>query len=287
MIIDVHTHIFPPDIRNDRAGFFEGETAFSGIYKDKNARMAGAIDLIHAMDEDEVDLSVIFGFPWSDEDKARLHNDYILDAQSRFPNRLIGLASFNPLKDWADREAKRALDAGLWGLGELAIYNSGFDENALKRLADLGNLCKSRDLPLLIHVNEPIGHQYPGKAPMTLKMIYELVLALKGIKLILAHWGGGLFFYGLLKREVKEALTDVFFDTAASPYLYQPQVYDLASRIVGPEKILFGSDYPLIIPQRYIKEIEAAGLDHEAERLIKGESAQRLLSKILAARKIT
>jgi len=249
--------------------------------------MAGAIDLIHAMDEDEVDLSVIFGFPWSDEDKARLHNDYILDAQSRFPNRLIGLASFNPLKDWADREAKRALDAGLWGLGELAIYNSGFDENALKRLADLGNLCKSRDLPLLIHVNEPIGHQYPGKAPMTLKMIYELVLALKGIKLILAHWGGGLFFYGLLKREVKEALTDVFFDTAASPYLYQPQVYDLASRIVGPEKILFGSDYPLIIPQRYIKEIEAAGLDHEAERLIKGESAQRLLSKILAARKIT
>ena len=286
MIIDVHTHIFPPDIRNDRVRFFTGEPAFTRIYRDEKARVAGAIELIQTMDEDEVDLAVIFGFPWCDEDNAKAHNDYILDAQGRFPNRLIGLASFDPLKDWAEREAERALSAGLWGLGELAIYNSGFDERTRERLTGLGQLCKARGLPLLMHVNEPIGHQYPGKAPLTLKMIYELVLALKGIKLILAHWGGGLFFYSLLKREVEAAMTDVYFDTAASPFLYKPQVYELAVRIIGPEKILFGSDFPLIHPNRYFKEMESVRLNQKAKKTIKGEAAARLLSKALEEKKI-
>jgi len=287
MIIDVHTHIFPPDIRNNRSRFFDGEPAFTRIYKDKKARMAGAIELINTMDEDEVDFSVTFGFPWLDEEKAKFHNDYILEAQDRFPNRLIGLASFNPLQDWAEREAERTLNAGLSGLGELAIYDRGFDEKTMKRLMALGSLCKARGLPLLIHVNEPIGHQYPGKAPMTVKMIYDLVLALHGVKLILAHWGGGLFFYGLLKREVETALADVYFDTAASPFLYKPQVYGLASRIVGPEKILFGSDFPLIRPERYFKEMESADLDPNTKKLMKGESAARALSGIPALRQIT
>ncbi len=280
MIIDVHTHIFPPDIRRNRENFFDGEPAFSMIYRDKKARMAGAGGLIEAMDEDGVDLAVTFGFPWVDEEKAKLHNDYILEAQNRFPGRLIGLASFNPLANWAEREAERALKAGLLGFGELAIYERGFDETARDKLAGLGSLCKAKGLPLLLHVNEPIGHQYPGKAPMTVKMIYDLVQALSGVKLILAHWGGGLFFYALLKREVEPALADVYFDTAASPFLYKPQVYDLAARIIGPEKIFFGSDFPLIRPGRYFKEMEASGLDPDTERLVKGESAARILPGI-------
>ena len=116
---------------------------------------------------------------------------------------------------------------------------------------------------------------------MNLKMIYDLVQALEGVKLILAHWGGGLFFFNLLKREVPESLTDVYFDTAASPFLYKPEIYRLAGNIIGPQKILFGSDYPLIRPSRYFKEIATQNLEPETENLIKGEAAARLLSHLI------
>jgi len=277
VIIDAHTHIFPPEVRADRAGFAHSEeTAYGLIYRDPGARIIGATELVQTMDREGVDISVAFGFPWSREETARRHNDYVLEAQARFPGRIIGLACFDPLQPWAEREAVRALDAGLRGLGELAVYHGGFDRRAIEALAGLGRLCRERRVPLLIHVNEPIGHQYPGKAPLTLKMIYDLVQALQGTKTILAHWGGGLFFYNLMKKQVPETLKHVFFDTAASPFLYRPEIYPLAARIIGPESILFGSDFPLIKPRRYFQEMAAAGLDPEAAALIKGGNAARL-----------
>ncbi|MEW6266351.1 MAG: amidohydrolase family protein [Thermodesulfobacteriota bacterium] len=277
MIIDAHTHIFPSEIRTGRDKYARpGEMTYSAIYRQPSARMIGAEELIAVMDEDGVDRAVTFGFPWATEETAKAHNDYILESQARFPGRLIGLACFDPRQPWAGREAERCLDAGLHGLGELAVYEAGFDQETIGRLSELGRLCRERGLPLLVHASEPVGHQYPGKAPLTLKMIYDLVLALKGTRLILAHWGGGLFFYGLMKREVPEALAEVYFDTAASPFLYRPEIYALAARVVGPEKILFGSDYPLIKPGRYFREMEAAGLDETALKMIKGGTAARV-----------
>ena len=280
MIIDAHTHIFPPSIRQNRTAALEGEPDFTGIYRDEAAVMVGASELVAAMDRTGVDRAVTFGFPWRNPDRARMHNDYILEAQGRFPDRLVGLACFNPLMDWACSEAERTLDAGLAGLGELALYGTGFSASDIQALADLGRLCHEKNRVMMVHVNEPIGHSYSGKAPLTLKMIYDLVLALNGVKLILAHWGGGLLFYNLLKREVPQALADVYFDTAASPFLYKPDIYNLAARMIDPAKILFGSDYPLIEPDRYFREMEEAGLDDEILALIKGQAAAELLRGI-------
>ena len=277
MIIDVHTHIFPPNVRNDRESVAgPDEIAYLSIYKDPKARMIGANELISAMDEDGVSASVTFGFPWTTRDTAKAHNDYILEAQERHPGRIIGLACFDPLQPWGPEEAERALDQGLKGVGELAVYSAGFDAEAVARLADLGALCREKGVPLLLHVNEPIGHQYPGKAPLSLKEIYNVVQALKGVDLVLAHWGGGLFFYNSLKKEVPEALERVYYDTAASPFLYRPEIYELAVRIVGPEKVLFGSDYPLIKPSRYFKEMDKSGLGPDDMLAVKGESTRRL-----------
>jgi len=281
MIIDVHTHIFPKEVRDDREMFFVGEPAFTDIYQDPKSRLAGAFDLIQAMDQDGVDMSLAFGFPWSNEEKAKVHNDYILEAQERYPGRIMGLASFSVKQDWAESEAERAIESGLYGLGELAVYGGGWDDRVRDTIVALGGLCRSKDLPFLLHVNEPVGHKYPGKTPMNLKMVYDLVLALKGVKLILAHWGGGLFFFNLMKREVPEALTDVYFDTAASPFLYRPEIYRLAGSIIGPRKILFGSDFPLIRPGRYFREMTSEDLESEAENMIKGGAAARLLSHLI------
>ena len=87
-----------------------------------------------------------------------------------------------------------------------------------------------------------------------------------------------MFFFGLMKKEVKQSLKNVYFDTAASPYLYDAQIYQIAAKIIGVDKILFGSDYPLLPPTRYLSEMAEAGLTQRQLAKISGENARQLLA---------
>jgi uncharacterized protein len=278
MRVDVHTHIFAPEIVQDRSRFFDGEPAFRLLYESSKARLISAESLLVAMDRDEIDRAVVFGFPWNDTDTARRHNDYVLEAAGRYRKRLIPLACVNPLSKGAGEEAQRCLQAGARGLGELAVYEDRPMEAAIEGYQILIDCCRSGGGVLLVHANEPVGHWYPGKAPMGLDFYYEIARRAQGIPLILAHWGGGLGFYGLLKKEAPEVLAKVYYDTAASPFLYRPEIYGQMVRLVGAEKILFGSDYPLLAPVRYLREITASGLGADAVRAIVGGNAARLFS---------
>ncbi len=278
MIIDFHTHLFPKAIRSNRQSYFRSEPGFKLLYESPKSRLVGAKELLNAMDENRVDKSVVFGFPWLNSDTIKKHNDYIIEVVEKYPDRFIGLGCINPFSRNAAAETQRCLAAGLWGIGELAFYQSGLDSAVLDQLAPIMKLCHERKLPVLIHTNEPIGHTYPGKTPITLAQIYGLIKKFPENTIVLAHWGGGLFFFNLLKKEVKEYLKNIYFDTAASPYLYDPAIYRLAIQLVGLDKILFGSDYPLLPPKRYFKEMEEAGLSDNQINKICGVNAAKLLS---------
>ncbi len=278
MIIDFHTHIFPRDIRENREKRFPAEPAFKLLYQSAKSRLIGAADLIDAMDKNRVDQSVVFGFPWKNSAVFKPHNDYIMEMVQKYPDRLIGFGCFEPCGKDAVSEADRCITAGVSGIGELAFYHNGIDESALDRLAPIMELCAGRDLPVLIHTNEPVGHNYHGKTPITMAQIYRLIKRFPGNKIVLAHWGGGIFFFGLLKKEVKESFKNVYFDTAASPYLYDSKIYQIAGNIIGVDKILFGSDYPLLPPPRYFSEMAQAGLTKIQLGKISGENARQLLT---------
>ena len=237
----------------------------------------GATEIVASMDEQGIDKSVVFGFPWKTKEIFQAQNDYIMEVVARYPERLIGLGCFDPFHGEAVPEAVRCLEGGLSGIGEIAFYESGIDHTALDKLVPLMEICRNRDLPFLIHTNEPVGHIYPGKTPNTMKQIYDLIKRFPENKIVLAHWGGGIFFFNLLKKDVKESLENVYFDTAASPFLYDPQIYRYAKEIAGLEKILFGSDFPLIKPARYFKELEKTGLPQDEIDAICGRNATRLL----------
>ena len=277
MIIDFHTHIFPADIRDNREKFFPSEPAFKLLYQSAQSRLIGAAELLSAMDENGVDKSIIFGFPWRNPASFKPHNDYIMDMVQKYPDRFIGLACFEPSGKDTVVEAERCLAAGISGIGELAFYQTGIDEPALERLEPIMDMCAKRDLPVLIHTNEPVGHAYHGKTPITLAQTYRLIKRFPANKIVLAHWGGGLFFFGLMKKEVKESFRNVYFDTAATPFLYDAEIYQIAEKIVGIDKILFGSDYPLLPPSIYFKEVEEAGLTTIQRQKICGENAIQLL----------
>ncbi len=278
MIIDIHTHAFPKAVREGRERFFGSEPAFKLLYDSPKSRLVGADETVAMMDRHGVDKSVIFGFPWRSADFFKLNNDYIMDAVSRHPDRLIGFCCLDPLHSEAADEVERCLAAGLSGIGELAFYASGIDDACLKSLSPIMALAESYHRPVMLHTNEPIGHDYPGKSPNTLAQIYAVIQKFSNNRIILAHWGGGIFFYALLKKEVRETLENVWFDTAASPYLYQPQVYQHALSLAGREKVLLGSDFPLIKPSRYLKEIDAAALPEEDKAAVCGLNAAKLLN---------
>lgn len=277
MIIDFHTHLFPKKVRNNRRSYFRSEPAFRLLYESPGSRLVGAEELLNAMDANQVDKSVVFGFPWENSDTVKMHNDYIIEMVEKYSDRFIGLGCINPASKDASAEAQRCLETGLRGIGELAFYQTGLDSKVFESLVPIMQLCQGRDLPVLIHTNEPIGHTYPGKTPMALAQIYRLIKRFQENTIVLAHWGGGLFFFHLLKKEVKEYLKNIYFDTAASPFLYDPEIYRLAVQLVGSDKILFGSDYPLLPPQRYFKEMAEAGLSDNQRNKICGFNAAKLL----------
>ncbi|RZB30497.1 MAG: uncharacterized protein SRB1_02777 [Desulfobacteraceae bacterium Eth-SRB1] len=278
MIIDFHTHIFPKEIRENREKYFPSEPAFKLLYGRPGSKLAGAGELIDSMDSQGVAKSVIFGFPWKNSDTFKKHNDYVIKSIERYPGRLTGFCCIDIFSGEAITEVMRCFESGLSGVGELALYESGIDEESINRLEPVMGICLDRNLPVLIHTNEPIGHQYPGKTSNTFRQIYRLITKFPENKIVLAHWGGGIFFFSLLKKEVKESFNNVYFDTAASPFLYDAKIYRIAISILGQDKIIFGSDFPLLGPERYFKEFEQAGLSKEEIDSICSRNAARLLN---------
>jgi predicted TIM-barrel fold metal-dependent hydrolase len=132
------------------------------------------------------------------------------------------------------------------------------------------------DLILLTHSSEPVGHEYSGKGCITPDILYSFVTAFPKVKIVCAHWGGGLPFYALMP-EVARALANVFFDTAATVFLYKPEIFEQVSHIIGSDKILFGTDYPLMHQNKVIAQIQSAQLPQRDKAKILGGNAQKLL----------
>ena len=224
--------------------------------------MAAAEDLVRAMDQDGVDRSVAMGIGWTDQGLAREVNDYIIESARKYPERIIGFCSVNPAwGEAAAREVERCASAGIVGIGELHADTQRFDIADADTMRPLLEAANEYGLVITAHTSEPVGHLYQGKGrttpDVTMRFI-ENACAYPNVKIICAHWGGGLPFYALMP-EVKDALQNVWFDTAASPFLYSPKVFSIVAELVGADKILLGSDFPLIRFSRIRRQVEEVG----------------------------
>lgn len=173
------------------------------------------------------------------------------------------------------KEAERCANMGFQGIGELMPDGQGYSLGDLELMAPLMEWLTARRLPMLVHTSEPVGHAYPGRGTTNPGAVYSLAQSYPKAKIVCGHWGGGLIFYELMPR-ARQVLTNVYYDTAAAPYLYDNQAYGLATRF-APEKLLFATDYPLISYKRCLSHIRTAGLSTAEEEAILGGNAERLL----------
>jgi len=278
MIIDFHTHVFSPQIKKNRSRYIDSDPCFAILYSNKEAKLATTDELIASMDEYGVDISVILNHGWATHELCVETNNYILESIAHYPKRLIGFGAVQPhSNEAAIAEVERCARGGIKGIGELRPDVQLLDLNDAAVMEPFIEVLRKHKLILHTHASEPVGHQYPGKGSITPDILYPFITSFPDLTIVCAHWGGGLPFYALMP-EVKKAMSNVFFDTAASPFLYSPQVYNQVIQLVGSDKILFGSDFPVVGQGRLLKEISSLDLPQETKRLILSGNAQKLLN---------
>ncbi|MDD3471539.1 MAG: amidohydrolase family protein [Syntrophaceae bacterium] len=277
MIIDCHVHLFHDSVVSDRSEFVLRDQAFGALYSSPQARIASSAEIIDYIDKFSIAKAVVFGFPWKDRDLYLRNNDAVLEFSQKFPDRIVPFATFGlSTSHLLHRDIEQIIESGFKGLGELSMYETGWDYSSISALRECLIIASQSSMPVMIHVNEPVGHKYPGKIHIDFAEIAKLISDFPETDFILAHFGGGIFFYALMP-EIRDALKRTYVDTAACPFIYESKIFEVCISIFGEDRILFGSDYPLLGLNRYLKELDKSSLAPSQKQGILGYNASKLM----------
>lgn len=288
-IRDAHVHCYPVEVAADPADWARrhGEPHWGKLVMDGPQGWADPESLVRQMDADGIETVLLQAWYWENPDTARLQNDWHAEWTARFPDRLLGCAAVHPELPDPVAEVKEAAGWGARAVGECLPQvqtSAGWQHGAW---ADILNVTSAAGLPFCLHVTEPVGHRYPGRVETCLMELIALFEQYPEQKWVCAHWGGGLPFHAL-NRRVSRGLRNVWFDTAASPLLYDQRVWRTVHDLIGADKILFGSDFPLrLYPRaeekpgwsRLLREFHESGLSFADRRTIAGETFEALFGK--------
>lgn len=271
-VVDAHVHAFPDEVIAQRDDLVRRDHWFGQLYANPKALLTSADQLLASMHVAGIDHALMCGFPWSDPGLCRLNNDWMAEVAAASAGRLSWLGIVVPQDRSAPREAERCFTLGAAGIGELNADGQGFDLTHQPSLANISEICVSSGRPVLLHATEPVGHSYPGKGTATPDRLLHFLAANQDLDVVLAHWGGGLPFYELMP-EVGTLCQRVRYDTAASPYLYRHDILRAAIDLIGPDRILWGSDFPVLGQNRFLRRTLATEIDEGTLRRVLSGSA--------------
>lgn len=286
-IIDAHVHLYPDEVNRDPVGWAlaHGESEWSGLCTRR--RKSGCAvqgfpslsELLREMDAAGVERAVLLGWYWSRLETCEWQNRFHAGCVWAHPDRLSAFATVQPRagREAALAELRRAMDDGLIGLGELSPHaqRCGIDDEAFRAVLEFA---AEREVPVTLHVTDPNSRDYPGRVETPLEDFVALAKAHPRVRFILAHWGGLV----PLRDPAAARLENVYYDTAASPLLYDDSVWQRFLAVVPAERVLFGSDYPLVLfpkepdgPEmtRFVTQARNAKVPDE----VLGENAAKLL----------
>lgn len=290
VIIDAHVHLYPPEVGRDpvawAAGAGEAHWAALCTRRRRDGRPVQSFPTVDAllreMDAARVTRAVLLGWYWEKPATCAWQNRFHAACVRAHADRLSAFAAVHPAagRDAALDELRRAHREGLIGVGELSPHSQGVPVDD-PVLADLLRLAGELRMPVNLHVTDPGCRAYPGRVKTPLADFVRLAQAFPRTDFILAHWGGLL---PLVEPGVNgSSLPNVYYDTAASPLLYDAGVWSRALSACGRERVLFGSDFPLNlyptlddVPRmaRFIAEARASGAGVD----VLGGNAARLLA---------
>ena len=288
-VIDAHVHLYPREVDLDPSGWAaaRGERHWAALCtrKRRDGRCVQTLpaldELLLAMDAAGIARAVLLGWYWEKPETCAWQNRFYAECIRAHPDRFSAFATLHPAAgyDATLGELRRAKEDGLIGIGELSPHSQAYpvdDPVFTEVLALAGEL----RMPVNLHVTDPASRPYVGRIETPLRDFVRLARAHPRTTFILAHWGGML---PLVDNDANAAaLPNVFYDTAASPLLYDAAVWSRALPDFGADRVLFGSDFPLnLYPKldelpglvRLVGEARAGGAD---ARMLGGNAARLL-----------
>lgn len=208
-------------------------------------------------------------------------NDYVASIVKRFPETFIGFASVDPWKGKiAIAELERAVKTlGLRGLKLHPIAQAFYLND--RRFYPLWETCSALKIPLLVHTGTTaVGAGVPGGDGLKLKYarpiptIDDVAADFPDLTIIGAHpswpWQEEMLALAVHK-------TNVYIDLSGwSPKYFPASLVKYANTLLQ-DRILFGSDYPFLTPERWMSDFEKAGFKTEVQEKILLTNAKRLL----------
>jgi predicted TIM-barrel fold metal-dependent hydrolase len=225
-------------------------------------------------------MGVVFDVDAETASRERMSNDEIVELVGRSDGRFIGFASVDPFKRQAAiRELERVSQLGMKGV-KLQPITQAFMMND-REFYPIWDACQSLGLPLLIHTGSTaIGAGAPGGRGLRLKYgmpvpyIDDVAADFPNLTIIAAHfaWPWHLDLLAVARHK-----GNVYVDLSgwAPKYIPPEVIRDLNSVI--PNKFVFGSDFPLLTPDRWLEEWAGLEIKDKIRPMVMYENACRIL----------
>jgi predicted TIM-barrel fold metal-dependent hydrolase len=212
--------------------------------------------------------------------QATLSNEEIAELAAQHPDVLIPFGSIDPARGVAGIRAARRLvqEHGVRGFKFHASLQDFLPNDP--KVYPLYEELQSLGVPALFHTGQTgIGAGLPGGRGIKLRysdpmLLDDVAADFPGLTIIMAHpsvpWQDAAISVATHKA-------NVFIDLSGwSPKYFPPQLVRAANTLLK-EKVLFGSDYPLLRPERWIRDFEALDIRDEVRPLIMKDNAVRAL----------
>jgi predicted TIM-barrel fold metal-dependent hydrolase len=273
--IDVHVHVpdppgHPAAAEKERMAGYFGASPLPRSPAEMYAKYA-ELDLFGVLFA--IDAETTSGVPY-------VGNDYVAGVARQYADRFIGFASVDPWKGaQAIVELERAVrDLGLRGL-KLHPTTQAFFPND-PRFYPLWKKCAELRIPALFHTGQTgVGARTPGGGGYKLKYAQPMLLDdvaadFPDLTIIMAHpavpWQEEQLAVALHKA-------NVYIDLSGwSPKYFRPILTQYAGSLLK-DKMLFGSDYPALQPERWLADFDALGFKPEVRQKILLDNARKLL----------
>jgi hypothetical protein len=208
-------------------------------------------------------------------------NDYYADLVKRYPTQFVAFGGVDPLKgEAAVSEARRcAEDLGMRGLKLMPNMGRFYPND--EAFYPLWETAERLGLVVLIHTGTTgVGAGHPGGGGVRLKYsrpipyIDDIAANFPALNIIMAHpsWPWQEEQLAMLVHK-----PNVYMDLSGwSPKYFSPSLITYANNMIS-DKVIFGSDYPAITPERWLRDFEGAGFRDDVKPKILRENAARLL----------
>jgi len=237
MIIDAHAHL----------GTLGGFHATAG-------------DLIRWADRAGIDKLVTSCMDAFEYD-MRAGNDLLASAMRAYPDRIFGYVSFTSAyfgQAVLDELERCVHDFGMCGM---KIYSSRLRSVAEPHMFPIAARAGELGLPILAHADA--------------REIGVLARAVPGATFIIAHLGEGFTDTNMWQTlTMARSCPNVVLDLTSSQ-IYAGMV-EACVAAVGPQRVVFGVDMPLLEPEVQIQKVLSSSVDDETKALILGGNAARL-----------